>query len=64
MTKVFTIVANEAIDLSTTECTLMQFSYNPEQIYDPDDFDFVVRCWDGDDYQIESRYKVIKEEEE
>lgn len=31
---------------------------------DPDDFDFVVRCWDGDDYQIESRYKVIKEEEE
>lgn len=30
MTKVFTIVANEAIDLSTTECTLMQFSYNPE----------------------------------
>ena len=36
MTKVFTIVANEAIDLSTTECTLMQFSYNPEQIYDPE----------------------------
>ena len=31
---------------------------------DPDDFDFVVRCWDGDDYQIESRYKVIKEKEE
>lgn len=31
---------------------------------DPDDFDFVVRCWDGDDYQIERRYKVIKEEEE
>ncbi len=28
MTKVFTIVANEAIGLSTTECTLMQFSYN------------------------------------
>lgn len=36
MTKVFTIVANEAIDLSTTECTLMQFSYNPEQIHDPE----------------------------
>lgn len=36
MTKVFTIVANEAIGLSTTECTLMQFSYNPEQIHDPE----------------------------
>ena len=36
MTKVFTIVANEIIGLSATECTLMQFSYNPEQIHDPE----------------------------
>lgn len=28
---------------------------------DQDDFDFVVRCWDGDDYQVESRYKVVEE---
>ena len=35
-----------------------------ESVFFADDFDFVVRCWDGDDYQIESRYKVIKEEEE
>ena len=34
--KVFTIVANEVIGLSATECTLMQFSYNPEQIRDPE----------------------------
>lgn len=32
MLKTFTIVANEVIGLSATECTLMQFSYNPEQI--------------------------------
>ena len=36
MTKVFTIVANEIIGLSATECTLLQFSYNPEQIHDPE----------------------------
>lgn len=35
MLKTFTIVANEVIGLSATECTLMQFSYNPEQIHDP-----------------------------
>ena len=34
--EVFTIVANEVIGLSATECTLMQFSYNPEQIHDPE----------------------------
>ena len=28
---------------------------------DQDDFDFVVRCWDGVDYQVESRYKVVEE---
>lgn len=33
--EVFTIVANEVIGLSATECTLIQFSYNPEQIRDP-----------------------------
>lgn len=31
MLKTFTIVANEVIGLSATECTLIQFSYNPEQ---------------------------------
>lgn len=31
--EVFTIVANEVIGLSATECTLIQFSYNPEQIH-------------------------------
>ena len=36
MLRVFTIVANEVIGLSATECTLMQFSYNPEQIHDPE----------------------------
>lgn len=36
MLKTFTIVANEVIGLSATECTLMQFSYNPEQIHDPE----------------------------
>lgn len=36
MTKVFTIVANEIIGLSAAECTLLQFSYNPEQIHDPE----------------------------
>lgn len=41
MTKVFTIVANEVIGLSATECTLMQFHYNPEQIHDPET---VLRC--------------------
>lgn len=35
MTKVFTIVANEVVDRAV-ECTLMQFSYNPEQIHDPE----------------------------
>lgn len=34
--KVFTIIANEVIGLSATECTLIQFSYNPEQIRDPE----------------------------
>lgn len=34
--EVFTIVANEVIGLSATECTLIQFSYNPEQIRDPE----------------------------
>lgn len=34
--EVFTIVANEVIGLSATECTLIQFSYNPEQICDPE----------------------------
>lgn len=34
--EVFTIVANEVIGLSATECTLIQFSYNPEQIHDPE----------------------------
>lgn len=36
MLKTFTVVANEVIGLSATECTLMQFSYNPEQIKDPE----------------------------
>ena len=35
MTKVFTIVANEVVD-GAVECTLIQFSYNPEQIHDPE----------------------------
>lgn len=35
MTKVFTIVANEVVDRAV-ECTLIQFSYNPEQIHDPE----------------------------
>lgn len=35
MTKVFTIVANEIVDRAV-ECTLIQFSYNPEQIHDPE----------------------------
>lgn len=34
--EVFTIIANEVIGLSATECTLIQFSYNPEQIRDPE----------------------------
>lgn len=33
MTKVFTIVANEVVDRAV-ECTLIQFSYNPEQIHE------------------------------
>lgn len=36
MLKTFTVVANEVIGLSATECTLMQFNYNPEQIHDPE----------------------------
>ena len=35
MTKVFTIVANEVVD-GAVECTLIQFSYNPEQIHNPE----------------------------
>lgn len=35
MTKVFTIVANEVVDRAV-ECTLIQFSYNSEQIHDPE----------------------------
>ena len=61
MLRVFTIVANEVIGLSATECTLMQFSYNPEQIHDPESVlrsavkdylntDEGKHCDDKDDY--------------
>lgn len=41
--EVFTIVANEVIGLSATECTLIQFSYNPEQIRDPETVAFLEK---------------------
>lgn len=36
MLKDFTVVANEIVDLSMTECTLIQFRYNPEEIPNPE----------------------------
>lgn len=27
---------------------------------DQDDFGFVVRRWDGDDYQVENRYRIVE----
>ena len=46
MLRVFTIVANEVIGLSATECTLMQFSYNPEQIHQAPYIVKGYRLWD------------------
>lgn len=60
----FHIAAAQELNLSNRENNGSAESVFFAVDEDPDDFDFVIRCWDGDDYQIESRYKVIKEEEE
>lgn len=58
--EVFTIVANEVIGLSATECTLMQFSYNPEQIHDPETvlrsavMDYLKTDWS---YKSQKKYR-------
>lgn len=57
MLKTFTVVANEVIGLSATECTLMQFRYNPEQIHDPET---VLRCAVKDYLQTEEGKHQLK----
>ena len=57
MLKTFTVVANEVIGLSATECTLMQFRYNREQIHDPET---VLRCAVKDYLQTEEGKHQLK----
>ena len=57
MLKTFTVVANEVIGLSATECTLMQFRYKPEQNHDPE---AVLRCAVKDYLQTEEGKRQLE----